>query len=211
MADAAGLSGLLLAGGGSVRMGRDKTASDFLCEGEPLAARVARRLAEACDDVLVASGDGTRMGWLGLPQVTDETPESGPLGGLVAGVGMVPHHLVAAVAADMPFASPAVLRLLASLADGVDAVVPVSDRGLEPLHALYVRSAGPGLRRALREGRLAIRDALEGLRVRLVEPAEWRPADPTGRFAWNVNAPEDLKTEPEPGAATSFEELPGPH
>ncbi|HXY73619.1 MAG TPA: NTP transferase domain-containing protein, partial [Actinomycetota bacterium] len=128
MADAAGLSGLLLAGGGSVRMGRDKTARDFLFQGESLAARVAHRLAEACDDVLVASGDGARMGWLGLPQVADEVPESGPLGGLVAGVGRSPHHLVAAVAADMPFASPPLLRLLASLADGFDAVLPVGDR-----------------------------------------------------------------------------------
>ena len=211
MADAAGLSGLLLAGGGSVRMCRDKTARDFLFQGESLAARVAHRLAEACDDVLVASGDGARMGWLGLPQVADEVPESGPLGGLVAGVGRAPHQLVAAVAADMPFASPPLLRLLASLADGVDAVLPVDDRGLEPLHAVYARSAGPGLRRALRTGRLAIRDALQGLRVRLVEPAEWRVTDPTGRFAWNVNAPEDLKGEPGRGAATSFEEPPGPH
>jgi len=211
VADARGLSGLLLAGGGSVRMGRDKTASDFLFDGEPLVARVARRLAEACDDVLVASGDGTRMAWLGVPQVADAVTGSGPLGGLVAGIGRVSHHLVAAVAGDMPFASPAILRLLASRAEGFDAVLPVSDRGLEPLHAVYARSAGPGLARALREGRLAVRDAVGGLRVRLVEPSEWREADPSGRFAWNVNAPGDLTGVPAPGAATPFEDPAGPH
>jgi len=210
VADASGLSGLLLAGGGSVRMGRDKTAGDFLFEGEPLAARVARLLSEACEEVLVASGDGARMTWLGLPQVADEVPDRGPLGGLVAGISRVRRPLVAAVASDMPFASPALLRLLASLADGFDAVLPVSERGLEPLHAVYARSARSGLRRALGEGRLAIRDAVGGLRVRLVEPPEWREADPSGRFAWNANAPGDLAGVPAPRVATPFEERPGP-
>jgi molybdopterin-guanine dinucleotide biosynthesis protein A len=191
-------------------MGRDKTAPDFLFDGEPLAERVARRLAAACDDVLVASGDGARMGWLGLPQVADELPDAGPLGGLVAGIARAPHDVVAAVASDMPFASPDLLRLLASLAEGFDAVVPVSDRGLEPLHAVYARSAEPALSRALREGRRAIREALEGVRVRVVDPPEWRDADPSGRFAWNLNAPGDLSgmPRPDPGA---FEEQAGPH
>jgi len=208
VADAPRLSGLLLAGGGSLRMGRDKTAPDFLFDGEPLAARVARRLAEVCDDVLVASGDGARMAWLRLPQVADDVPGSGPLAGLVAGIARATHDLVAAVAADMPFASPGVLRLLASMTGGVDAVIPMTGRGLEPLHAVYARSAGPGLARALDEGRLAIRDAVEGVSVRLVEPSEWRDADPSGRFAWNVNAPGDLAA---PRTAGPFEEQSGPH
>jgi molybdopterin-guanine dinucleotide biosynthesis protein A len=95
VADAPLLSGLLLAGGGSTRMGRDKTAPDFLFEGEPLAARVARLLREACDEVIVASGDGERLAWLGLPQVADAIPGSGPLRGLVAGLEAAKHQLVA--------------------------------------------------------------------------------------------------------------------
>ena len=186
------LSGVLLAGGGSVRMGRDKTAADFLFRGEPLAARVARLMREACDDVVVASGDGVRMAWLDLPQVADEAPGSGPLGGLVAGLVRARHLLVAAVAADLPFASPAVLRLLSSEADGFDAVLPLSERGPEPLHGVYARSAAAPLAAALAAGRPAVRDAVAELRTRLVEPSEWAGADPTGRFAWNVNRPGDV-------------------
>ncbi len=191
MADAPVLTGLLLAGGGSRRMGRDKTASDFLIGGEPLAARGARALGEVCDEVLVASGDGTRMAWLGLPQVADALPDSGPLGGLVAGLEAASHPHVAVVAADMPFASPALLRLLASLVGGHDAAVPVSPDGIEPLHAVYSRSALGSFEEALREGRLALRVALEGLDLRVVTEAEWRPVDPVGRFAENVNRPDD--------------------
>jgi molybdenum cofactor guanylyltransferase len=192
-------------------MGRDKTAAGFLFEGEPLAARVSLLLDRVCDDVIVASGDGARLGWLGRPQVADEIPGSGPLGGLAAGLALARHPLVAAVAGDMPFVSPPLLRLLASVAEGFDAVLPVSDRGPEPLHAVYARAAAPALAAAVREGRLAVRDAVGRLRVRLVESSEWRGADPTGRFAWNVNAPGDLSGSSAVGAATHFEDRPGPH
>jgi len=173
-------------------MGRDKTSADFLFDGEPLAARVARRLGEVCDEVVVASGDGARLGWLGLPQVADTVPGRGPLAGLIAGLESAGHFFVAVVAADMPFASPAVLRLLSSRADGFDAVLPVSDRGLEPLHAIYAREAAAPLAAALAAGTLAVRDALSGLRTRVVERSEWARADQSGRFAWNVNRPGDV-------------------
>jgi molybdopterin-guanine dinucleotide biosynthesis protein A len=198
VADAPLLTGLLLAGGGSRRMGSDKTSPDFLVGGEPLAARALRALDEVCDEVIVASGDGIRMAWLGLPQVADALPDSGPLGGLVAGLDAATHPHVAVVAADMPFASPAVLRLLASLVGGHDAAVPVSPRGTEPLHALYARGTLASFEEALRDGRLSVRVALEGLDVRVVTEAEWRPADPDGRFAENVNRPEDAGPFVEP-------------
>jgi molybdopterin-guanine dinucleotide biosynthesis protein A len=198
VADAPLLTGVLLAGGTSRRMGEDKTAADFLFDGEPLAARVAGRLAQACDDVLIASGDGTRMAWLGLPQVPDALPDSGPLGGLVAGLEAATHPHVAVVAADMPFASPAVLRLLASRIGGHDAAVPASEQGTEPLHAVYARSALGSFEAALRAGRLSVRVALEGLDALVVTEADWARADPAGRFARNLNRPGDSEPFVEP-------------
>jgi molybdopterin-guanine dinucleotide biosynthesis protein A len=174
-------------------MGRDKTAAGFLFQGEPLAARVAGLLGRVCAEVLVASGDGRRLAWLGLPQVADARPGAGPLGGLVAGLERASHPLVAAVGADMPHVSPPLLTMLAELAAGHDAVVPVGPRGIEPLHAVYRRDSCPALSEALRQERLALREALAGLRVRFVEEDEWRVADPTGRFAENVNREEDLR------------------
>lgn len=179
-------------------MGSDKTSADFLIGGEPLAGRVARALGEVCDEVLVASGDGKRLTWLGLPQVPDAVPDSGPLGGLVAGLDAATHPHVAVAAADMPYASAAVLRLLASLIGGHDAAVPVSPNGTEPLHAVYARSTLGSFEAALRAGRLSVRVALEGLDVRVVTEAEWRDADPGGRFAENVNRPEDAFVERPP-------------
>lgn len=189
------MTGLLLAGGASRRMAVDKATLPF--DGEPLAVRVARVLGQVCREILVASGDGERLSWLGVEQVTDAVPGAGPLSGIVAGLERASNPLVAVLAVDMPFASAAVLRLLGALWSGEDAVVPATARGLEPLHAVYRTAAAPMLRARLVSGELGLREALSTLRCRVVGEAEWGTADPTGRFAVNLNRPEDMRA---PGA-----------
>jgi molybdopterin-guanine dinucleotide biosynthesis protein A len=171
-------------------MGVDKASLEF--EGRPLAARVLEALREVSAEVLVASGDGRRLAWLGARQVPDAIPQAGPLSALVAGLERARQPVTAVVAVDMPFASPAVLRLLADLVEEHDAAVPVTDAGLQPLHAVYAAGAAPLLRRQLDRGERSVRRALSALSVREVRPEEWLPADPTGRFAGNLNLPEDL-------------------
>lgn len=185
------LAAVVLCGGRSRRIGRDKALIPM--DGRPLVAHVADRVAAVADPVLLAPGRAGRLGDLGYPQIEDAAPGAGPLGGIVAGLRASPHPLMAVVAGDMPFASPAVLRLLAGLRRREDAVVPVTARGPEPLHAVYARDALPALEDALGAGRLALRDALGRLEVRTVAEDVWRPADPEGRFATNVNRPEDVE------------------
>jgi molybdopterin-guanine dinucleotide biosynthesis protein A len=172
-------------------MGADKASLEV--GGEPLARRVARVLADACGSVVVASGDGRRLDWLGLPQVADVEPGAGPLGGIVAGLEAAMTPFVAVVAVDMPDASTAVLRLLAArAAEGHGAAVPRTDAGLQPLHAVYAARAADALRGAFEAGERSVRGAIERLDVVVVEPAEWSIADPTGGFARNLNRPADL-------------------
>jgi molybdopterin-guanine dinucleotide biosynthesis protein A len=185
-----GLTGLVLAGGASSRMGVDKAA--LIVDGEPLARRATRVLGSVCGLVLVASGDGHRLAWLGLPEVADVHPGAGPLAGLIAGLEAIATPLVAVVAVDMPDASGAVLRLLAERAPGHDAAVPRTERGLEPLHAVYARAAAPALRAAFEDGERSVTSALERIDVVVVGPGDWASADPSGRFARNLNRPEDL-------------------
>jgi molybdopterin-guanine dinucleotide biosynthesis protein A len=93
----------------------------------------------------------------------------------------------------MPFVDAAVLVLLARLVEGADAAVPVTEHGLQPLHAVYSARTFPALLAALRTGGRSLREVVtEALHVRRVERREWRRADPTGRFALNLNSPEDV-------------------
>jgi len=171
-------------------MGRDKASLEF--EGEPLARRVAAVLSDVADRVLVASGDGSRLEWLGLEQVPDAVPDAGPLSGIVAGLERAETPLVAVAAVDMPFASPELFRFLARLWSGEDVVLPVTERGAEPLHAVYAAAAAGALRDVLESGERSVWRAVTSLRSRNVGEEEWRNADPLAAFARNVNRPEDL-------------------
>jgi molybdopterin-guanine dinucleotide biosynthesis protein A len=185
------MAGVVLCGGASVRMGRDKAFLEI--GGRPLYAVLAESLASVADPVFLASGVTGRLGQTGgFQEISDVTPGRGPLAGIAAALLASPHPLTAVVAVDMPFASPAVLRLMASVHGGEDAVVPVTADGEQPLHAVYHRSARPALEHALAEGRLAVRHALRSLRVRRVTEEEWRSVAPDDRFALNLNRPEDL-------------------
>lgn len=186
------LSGVLLAGGASRRMGRDKAWLEL--DGEPLAVRVLRVLDEVCDDVVVASGDGRRLGALGRLQVCDVDEGAGPLAGLVAGLEAARHELVAVLAVDLPNAHAGVLRRLAWLWRGESAVVPDVDGRLEVLHAVWARSAGTRLRARLATGDSAVTAAARALAARRAGPEVWGDLDAAGRFADNLNSPADLRS-----------------
>lgn len=182
------LSGLVLAGGGSRRMGRDKATLEW--HGVPLVDRVASTLAVVCDEVLIASGDGRRLGRPG--EIADAVADAGPLAGLLAGLEAAAHPLVAVVAVDMPYASAAVLRALAEAMGELDAAVPVVEDRLQPLHAVYRTACAPALRAYLEEGGRSVGGFVGELRVALLGREVWGGADPEGAFAINVNRPEDL-------------------
>ena len=186
------LSGLVLAGGASRRMGTDK--AQILFDSEPLVIRAVRTLARVCTDVVVASGDGHRLDHLGVTQVADVLPGAGPLAGIAAGLESARHDLVAVIAVDMPAASPAVLALLAGLWRGEAAVVPVVAGRWEPLHAVWARSAAPGIVACLQAGERRVVGVLATLGVRLVDEVEWEAAanEEEGNFAANLNSPVDL-------------------
>lgn len=181
---------MVLAGGASRRMGTDK--AQLIVEGEPLVLRAVRTLGRVCAEVVVASGDGHRLDHLGVQQVADAIPGAGPLAGIAAGLARARHDLVAVVAVDMPKASPAVLTLLAGLWRGEAAVVPVVQGRWEPLHAVWARSAAPGIARCLEAGDRRVLGVLAALGVRLVDETEWQTAGCDASFAANLNAPADL-------------------
>lgn len=187
MTESGRLSGVVLAGGASRRMGRDKAL--LLIDGEPMVARVARRIATLCDDVVVASGDGRRLGQLLWPQVADRHPGAGPLAGIVAGLAAARHPLVAVVAGDMPDASPEVLQLLAERWGGEPAIVPQFAGRVEPLHAVYAASSGAAMAARLDAGLRSVQGALAALGAVVVDAAA---LDPTLRFLRNLNDPADL-------------------
>ena len=171
-------------------MGSDKALLDF--DGVRLLDRVYRRLSSAADPVFFAPGRVGRLGSLPADELPDARANSGPLGGLVSGLERSPHDLLALIAVDMPWCSAPLLSEAAELWDGEDVVVPVDDKGPQVLHALYSRAALEPLRTALEDGRLSLRALLKDLKVRYLDQSVWSKSDASGRFAFNLNRPEDL-------------------
>lgn len=184
----AGLSGVVLAGGQSRRMGTDKAALPF---GEgTLLQRVVRSVAACCHPVLVVTSACSRHPALDVPVVVDRWPGLGPLAGIEAGLRACPTVFVAVVACDLPFVKPRLLCGLAEFARGVDAAVPLTDRP-HPLCAVYRRDAAGVAEEVLRAGGRSVRELLGRLRVRYVTEDLLRRWDPELASLVNVNTPEE--------------------
>lgn len=187
------LSGIVLAGGQSRRMGRDKAGLAF--GGTSLVCWVAGRLGPACAEVIVVARSAADCAGCGARVIGDRWPDAGPLGGLATGLDAVATPLAAAVACDLPFVERALLCGLAGLAPDYDAVVPEIAGRAQPLCAVYRRTAGQAAEAVLRRGDRSLHDllALLDLRVCYVPEETLRKWDPALRSFDNINTPEDYE------------------
>jgi molybdopterin-guanine dinucleotide biosynthesis protein A len=187
------VSGVILAGGASRRMGRDKALLEF--GGELLIARIAERLRAVVDEVIIAANDTARYAPFADRCVPDVYPGIGTLGGIHAGLRAAAHQLAVIVACDMPFLNPDVLAWFvgaagsANGAGDADLVVLKHDKGVEPLHAVYRKSCLPAIEATIRSGERCAFAFYDQIRVRYVHPAEIIALDPALSSLRNVNNP----------------------
>jgi molybdopterin-guanine dinucleotide biosynthesis protein A len=182
------------AGGRSTRMGQDKALLPFL--GQPLIQRVIMRVAHLADEVIVTTNIPRSYGFLGVPLVTDLIPGMGALGGLYTALATAHHPLVGLVACDLPFANPDLLEACREilLDTGVDAILPATERGLEPLHAVYrVETCLPLIKAALDAEKRRMIAWHKDAKVRILPPEGVAEHDPYGVTFWNVNTPEEFQ------------------
>ena len=190
--DPTGLTGIVLAGGASRRMGRNKAFLEL--GGRSLIARVIDRLALVCAEVLVVAGDTHAYTGLGVRLVEDHFRGVGVLGGLHAGLEAATYDLVMAVGCDMPFLNPDLLRAFVGWADGVDVAVLRQGDQVEPLHGAYRRTCLPAMETAIRAHRRRIISFFCQVHVRYVTLEDVIPFDPEMRSFRNVNTPADWES-----------------
>jgi molybdopterin-guanine dinucleotide biosynthesis protein A len=185
------LTGIVLTGGASRRMGQDKA---FLALGGQLLIEVViERMAQVCREVLVVADDMQPYVGLGVPVVEDRFRGVGVLGGLHAGLEAAAHELTLAVGCDMPFLNSDLMQAFVGWAKGFDAAVLRYGDGeqVEPLHGAYRRTCLPAMEVAIRAGRRRIISFFPYVKVRYVSPADVTPLDPSLRSFRNVNTPEE--------------------
>jgi molybdopterin-guanine dinucleotide biosynthesis protein A len=185
-------TGVILAGGESRRMGRDKLP--LIVGGKPLLDGVCLILASHCDEILVVGEGGYAPA--GARCIPDLRPgRQGPLAGIEAGLLAARHRAVFVAAGDMPFLTGDLAGyLLGLLSDDVPAVVPDSGSQLHPLCAAYGREVRPAVSVALDRGIRSVRELLEAMpNVRYVHEEELRRFGDPDLLLTNVNSPKDLE------------------
>ena len=189
-----GVSAIVLAGGLSRRLGRDKAVEPF--DGEPLIRRVIGRLSELTTETVVVANSEARASQLPLPgdakTAVDIYPDSGSLGGIFTGLTAATNDWGFVVACDMPFLNSALISHMLTLRQGCDAVVPVLNGYPEPTHAAYSKTCLPHIERRLEARQLKIAGFFDDVRVRYVSEDEIDGFDSERLSFFNVNTPEDL-------------------
>lgn len=188
------VTGVVLAGGKSRRMGEDKR---FLTVGEEtLLTRTTSVMAQLFPEVLVViAQDSPPLTVSGCTVHRDLIAGCGSLGGLYTGLAKATGQRVFVVACDMPFLNPGMIRWFVDRDPLADIVMARLPRGLQPLHALYSKRALPVLER------MAITHALKiqliasepSLHTTVILPAEWGKRDALAQSFQNVNTPADLE------------------
>jgi molybdopterin-guanine dinucleotide biosynthesis protein A len=186
----AGAAAVILAGGGSRRMGTPKALLDW--HGEPLVHHVAHVLGAVCAPVVVVAAPGQALPLpAGAELVADALPGRGPLEGVAAAAAALEGRAAAAflAAVDLPLLDAALVRALLAELPGHDAAVPVAEGRDQPLAAAYDLRALMRARGLLDAGRSRALDLLDGVRVRRLDAAEL----PGGDSIAGANTPAEYR------------------
>lgn len=175
-------SGVVLTGGASRRMGRDKALVEV--GGRALAVRVAQALRDAgADQVFAVGGALDALSDLGLDAVPDDHPGEGPVGGLLTALSHASSPVVAVLACDLPAAAPSAVRLVVAALDAdpdLACAIPMVQGRSEPLHGAWRRSSRPRIQAMFDRGERAMHRViadLGGTAVHGVDPAALADAD----------------------------------
>ncbi len=187
------VTGVLLAGGKSRRMGEDKR---FLLVGEEtLLERGLRVLRSMFQEVLVVIAQDSTPLSVDARIVRDLVPECGSLGGLYTGLMQATTPWAFVVACDMPFLDQAVIAQFTKRKALADIVMAKLAGRLHPIHALYGKQCLPPLEQMIQARQLKIQELVShvSLHVQYVTETDLFTIDPSGRSFQNINTPADLE------------------
>jgi len=185
------VAAVILAGGLSRRMGRDKLT--LTLDGATLLESIVNRFAEEFEDVFVSVADIGKYPGIAARKIADILPGAGPISGLHAALTTLPGDGVFMSAADLPYACPRAAKRIIELSEGYDAcIVKLPDGKLEPLFGYYRKSLLPGCFDLIKSGNNRMSALISGADARFVTPEElgalW-----SDKLILNINYPEDYE------------------
>ena len=180
------VTGVLLAGGKSRPMGQDKALLQV--DGKTLFESSLGLLMQFFSRIMIA-GDRPDLEQPGILSIADIYPGSA-LGGLHTGLSAAATDWIFVAPCDMPYPDARITERLLAERRGVDAVVPRTHDGYEPVFALYHKNCLAPMESMLRQNQFRIYDFYQQINIRYLDPHEL----PGGweRALLNLNTPEQL-------------------
>ena len=181
---------VILTGGASRRMGRDKAMLPF--GNETLLQTLIDRYS-ALGPVGVSVDRAGRFPFHGATELPDPFPGQGPMNGVVSGFRQTEATELLLTAVDLPYGDPALAQRLNTLRGGADVcVLRRGPKGFEPLFAVYGRRCQETAENCLAEGRRSMMALFDRVKVRCVTPEEL-PGFDLERICTNINTQEDYR------------------
>jgi len=183
------ITGIVLAGGKSSRMGEDKALLMF--EGETLLKRSVKLCQSFCSSILISSNNPNHAEY-GSILVQDEIEGCGPIGGIYSCLKQSKTNWNFVVSVDSPFVNAQFVHFMMNTIQGFDAVVPIHSRGKEPLIALYHKNCTPVMKELLEKKKFRMHNFLDKIKTKYLNAADALSNHP--KLFYNLNSPEDLGT-----------------
>ena len=185
------IAGAVLAGGRSLRFGKNKAFQQL--RGKRLVDLAIESLRPFCNPVMAVVSAIEPYMDTGVMLAQDIILHQGPLGGIYTALLFSPVEWVFVKATDMPFLVPELACLIIDAKEGFDAVVPKVNEYYEPLLAMYNRRCLPAIARQIQEpDERQVIGFFRKIRIRTLSDKEWRKVDPDAHSFKNVNTPSDL-------------------
>ena len=186
------VTGVLLAGGKSRRMGEDKR--NLLVGERTLLHRGLDVLRSIFQELFVVIAQDSSPPDVDIRVVRDVVADCGSLGGVYTGLIKATTPFIFVVACDMPFLDQAVIAQFTSRRATADIVMAKLMGQLHPMHALYSKRCLPAMEQMIMVRQLKIQELVShaSLRVQYITEADLLTIDPSWRSFHNVNTPADL-------------------
>ncbi len=186
--DSKAVTGTILAGGASSRMGKDKGLCMF--KGKELVAYSIEVLKPICDKIIISTNNPQDYHKFGLPMVEDDIRNIGPIGGIYSCLKQSNTLRNLLISCDMPFLETAALDYILSKSDNFDLVVPQhSNSYYEPLAGYYSTTIIPSIEDSIHHMDYKLINLFSKVKF-LAIAAEKLPG--RAKQFGNMNTPEDL-------------------
>jgi molybdopterin-guanine dinucleotide biosynthesis protein A len=184
------ITGIILSGGKSIRMGENKAFIDI--EGVPIIHRIHHLFKELFQEIIIVTNQRDLFSNFESKIYTDLIPNKGALGGLYTGIFFSAYHYSFCVACDMPFIKKPLVEYLLEHIKGEDVIVPRTIDGLQPLHAIYSKNCLGPIKNVIEQGKFSIIDFYDKVKVKIIYEQEFISIDPFRESFININTPVEL-------------------